>query len=454
MSKAAVISTILLVMPGELLAQPHEHHQEPREAGEAKPSEGEHEHAMHPPAEDAMSQAAAGLVIPHGREGSGTSWLPDSSPVLAHHFLAGDWMLMLHYSAVVGYDDQWSDRGSRRFASVNWIMGMASHPLLGGQIMLRSMLSAEPATMGGSLQLPLLLQSGETYGGKPLHDRQHPHDLFMETAAIYRHPLGKAAGIELYAAASGEPALGPPAFMHRPSGMSNPFPPIGHHWQDSTHISFGVLTAGLYTKWAKLEGSAFHGREPDEDRWNFDFGPLDSWSGRLSVNPTAKTSFQVSYGYIHSPEALEPDVSLHRATASGSYTTPVLLRGSLAMTAVWGRNIEAGHGSDSALAEATLDIDGRNVPFVRLEYVQKLSHDLVIPGDPEAKHHVFQGQFGYLHRFTGGPIVPFIGATVDVGLVPAELEAAYGTRVPFGAFIFIGVQPPKMAVGHEHMKDM
>ncbi len=244
--------------------------------------------------QEMQDEDSGGLILPHSREGSGTSWVPDSSPVYAHHFMADDWTLMLHYSLAAGYDDQWSDRGSRRFASVNWIMGMATRPLLGGQLTLRTMLSAEPATMGGHLQLPLLLQSGESYGGAPLHDRQHPHDLFMETAALYRHPIGGAFGVEVYGAAAGEPALGPTAFMHRPSGMINPFPPIGHHWQDSTHISFGVITAGVYTRWAKLEGSVFHGREPDEDRWNFDFGALDSWSGRLSLNPTDQTSFQVT----------------------------------------------------------------------------------------------------------------------------------------------------------------
>src|SRR5258708_1205399 len=172
-----------------------------------------------------MAQSEAGLQLPHGREGSGTSWMPDSMPVFAHHFMAGDWMLMLHYAATVGYDDQWSDRGSRRFLSTNWILGMASHPLLGGGIMFRSMLSAEPATAGGHLQVPLLLQSGETYGGQPLHDRQHPHDLFMEVAAIYRHALWDGVGIELYGPPSGEPPLGPTAFMHRLSPCTPPSPP-------------------------------------------------------------------------------------------------------------------------------------------------------------------------------------------------------------------------------------
>ena len=388
------------------------------------------------------------LSFSHSREGSGTSWMPDSSPVFAHHFMAGDWMLMLHYAAAAGYDDQWSDRGSRRLASTNWMMGMASHPLLGGQLTLRSMLSAEPATAAGELQLPLLLQSGETHGGVALHDRQHPHDLFMEVAAIYRHPIGDAFGFELYGAPAGEPALGPTAFMHRASAMNNPFPPIGHHWQDSTHIAFGVLTAGVYDRWVKLEGSIFHGREPDENRWDFDFGALDSRSVRVSVNPTQQTSFQVSYGYVNSPEALQPRESLHRLTASGSYSAPLFAEGNLALSAVWGRNVEAGHSTDSGLIEGNLDLDGSNVPFARVEWVQKLGHDLVLPGDPEAVYDVFQTSFGYVHRFNGGPVVPVIGVSVDVGLVPGSIQAVYGTQMPVGGFIFVGLQPPKM--GHEH----
>jgi len=429
----ALAASALVVNPGFAYAQEHEHGSMPgMEHGEP------------------AAPGAEPLSFTHSREGSGTSWMPDSSPVFAHHFMAGDWMLMLHYAATLGYDDQWSDRGSRRVTSTNWVMGMASRPLLGGQLTLRTMLSAEPATAGGELQLPLLLQSGETYAGQPLHDRQHPHDLFMEVAAIYRRPIADVFGIELYGALSGEPSLGPTAFMHRPSGMNNPFPPIGHHWQDSTHISFGVLTAGVYNRWVKLEGSVFHGREPDENRWNFDFGALDSWSGRLSVNPTQQTSFQVSYGYVNSPEAARPEESLHRVTASGSFSAPMLSDGNVALTALWGRNVAMGHSSDSALVEVNLDLDGKNVPFARVEYVQKLGHDLMLPGDPDAKYDVFQGSFGYVRRFTGGPVVPTIGVSVDIGIVPGSIEAQYGTRTPMGAFVFIGLQPPKMSMGHEH----
>ena len=450
-SRAFVVAVGAAFSANAALAQEHqhEHHTHEQKEQELPPQEGPEKMGT----ERGMSAfpGPAELQFSHGREGSGTSWMPDSSPVYAHHFMAGDWMLMLHYAATLGYDDQWSDRGSRRLASTNWLMGMASHPLLGGRLTFRGMFSGEPATLGGDKALPLLLQSGETYGGVALHDRQHPHDLFMETAAIYRHTIADMLGVEFYAAASGEPALGPTAFMHRVSAMNNLLPPIGHHWQDSTHISFGVLTAGVYNHWVKLEGSLFHGREPDEDRWNFDFGALDSYSGRLSVNPTQQTSFQVSYGYVNSPEALRPDESLHRLTASGTYSSPMLTAGNLAFSALWGRNIVAHESSDSFLAEVNADLDGSNVPFVRLEYVQKFGHDLVLPGDPEAKYDVFQAQFGYVHRFAqAGPVVPTVGVALDIGAVPDSVAGSYGTNTPVGAFIFVGLQPPKMSMGHEH----
>ncbi len=442
---ALAASMLLFAAPRMAPAQEHEQH----EHGQ-KPEDTSHQQGSMAGMEMPPAPGPEPLTFSHSREGSGTSWMPDSSPVFAHHWMPGDWMLMLHYAAAIGYDDQWSDRGSRRFTSANWVMGMATHPLLGGPLAFRTMLSAEPATAGGELQFPLLLQSGETYGGVPLHDRQHPHDLFMEVAAIYRRPVGDLFGIELYGAPAGEPALGPTAFMHRVSAMNNPLPPIGHHWQDSTHISFGVLTAGIYTRWLKLEGSLFNGREPDEDRWNFDLGPLDSWSARVSVNPTEQTSFQVSWGFLKSPEAIRPEENLHRVTASGTYSTPMLSRGNVALTALWGRNAEPTRSTDSFLLEASADLDGENVPFARLEYVQKLGHDLVLPGDPDAAHDVFQAQLGYVHRFAAGPVVPTVGVAIDVGGIPASIEPQYGTRAPLGAFIFVGLQPPKMSAAHEH----
>lgn len=396
-----------------------------------------------------MSALAAALFLlgaMDAREGSGTSWRPDGAPMYAVHQMPGDWMVMLHWSALAGYDDQWSDQGSRRFTSVNWAMGMAYHPLLGGEVELRSMLSLEPLTAGGPTQLPLLLQTGESYGGVPLHDRQHPHDLFMEVAAIWRRPLTDALGLELYAAPSGEPALGPTAFMHRASALVNPFPPIGHHWQDSTHISFPVLTAGVYSSALKLEGSAFHGREPDDNRWDFDFGALDSWSARLTANPSRALSLQISYGYLHSPEALRPDGSEHRATASAQ-----LSLGPVSATAVFGRKV-AGVSTSSLLGEIEADLDGGNTPFARLEWVQKPADDLAVPG--AAVYDVGLAVIGFAHRFEAiGPVAPLVGAAADLGLVPDSLQSRYGTRTPAGLFVYVGLQPPLMAMHHMHMEE-
>jgi hypothetical protein len=245
--------------------------------------------------------------------------------------------------------------------------------------------------------------------------------------------------------------------MHRASAAVDPLPPIGHHWQDSTHISFGVLTAGVFTRFAKLEASLFNGREPDEDRWNLDLGPLDSWSARLSVNPTDELSAQVSYGFLKSPEALAPGEDVKRATASLQWNRPALQAGALATTLVWGRNIEE-HGSlDSVLLEVLLDVDGKSVPFTRVEWVRKLGHDLALTDRPDARFDLFQLSLGYVYRFAAlGPVVPALGARVDVGLVPASLEAVYGSRAPVGVFVYLLLQPPHISASmhmHEHVHE-
>jgi hypothetical protein len=373
------------------------------------------------------------------RDGSGTSWKPDATPLYGHMFMPGDWMVMLHYSVFAGFDDQWSNRGDSRILSTNWVMGMASHPLLGGTLTFRAMLSGEPVTAAGPDQTPELLQSGETYGGQPLHDKQHPHDFFMETAVLYRHPLGENLNLELYGAPSGEPALGPTAFMHRASAMFNPFVPIGHHWQDSTHISFPVVTAGLFNQYVKLEGSLFHGREPDENRWDYDIGALDSWSGRLSINPGSGFSLQASYGYLNSPEAIDPTLNEHRLTASAQYAGE---HG--ALTAVWGRNIANHVNSDSFLVEGTLDVDGKSIAFMRGEWVQKSAADLDVLGN--ATYDISQLVVGYAYQpgQFGLPVVPFFGVAVDVGFTPISLIGVYGTQNPTGLYVFIGFHPPRL----------
>ncbi|HEU5056988.1 MAG TPA: hypothetical protein VFU21_10710, partial [Kofleriaceae bacterium] len=207
------------------------------------------------------------LGIPMSRHGSGTAWLPDESPMAAVHAAVRGWTLMLHGNLFAGYDGQASDAGDDELVSVNWLMGMASRDLAGGELAVRTMLSLEPLTVGAE-GYPLLLQTGETVDGQPLVDRQHPHDLFMELAAMYTRELGGGVGVQLYGGPAGEPALGPVAFPHRPSAMGDPLAPITHHWIDSTHITYGVATAGILTRHVKLAGSWFNGRAPAEGRYD------------------------------------------------------------------------------------------------------------------------------------------------------------------------------------------
>ena len=242
------------------------------------------------------------LGISMDRMGSGTSWIPDAVTLPSRHTMAGSWEIMLHGFVFLQYDKQSGPRGDDQFGSLNWGMLMASRPLAGGRFQTRMMLSLDPATVCNR-GYPLLLQTGETYRGQPLYDRQHPHDFWMEVGALYERELTSSLAWSLYVAPSGEPALSPVAFMHRPSAMDDPVAPLGHHWQDATHISFGVLTAGLFGRKWKLEGSLFNGREPNEKRWDFDRMRLDSYSGRVTVNPDSQWSLALGYGFLKSPES-------------------------------------------------------------------------------------------------------------------------------------------------------
>src|SRR5262249_23103328 len=192
----------------------------------------------------------------------------------------------------------------------------------------------------GANGYPLLFATGETADGRThLIDRQHPHDLFMELATTYSYDFNKTSSFYIYAGLPGEPALGPSAFMHRTSGMDIPEAPITHHWLDSTHITFGVVTAGVVLDKVKLEASAFHGREPDQHRYDIEVGALDSYSARLTYNPTRELSMQVSWGHIHSPEQLMPNVNENRLTASATYTVPLAGDTLWSSTFAWGRKM-------------------------------------------------------------------------------------------------------------------
>jgi hypothetical protein len=206
-----------------------------------------------------------------------------------------DWQVMLHGNAFVQFLHEAAPehRGATQAGSINWAMAMARRPFARGWFGVRTMMSLEPVTISGC-GYPNLLATGELCNGDNIHDKQHPHDLVMEAAAEFDRPLTGDVRWQVYAGLAGEPALGPAGFPHRLSAMANPISPIIHHWVDSTHITFGVVTAGVYNSRWKAEASIFNGREPDENRYDLDFGPLDSVSGRVSLMAAPSVALQVS----------------------------------------------------------------------------------------------------------------------------------------------------------------
>lgn len=450
--EAGVRTAVEVRLPEASPSMAHEHGTSRDESRPRK--EMHHMHGMHPGDEGEAAPATL-LELAATREASGTSWQPETTPHAAFHAMASGWTLMLHGNLFAGYDDQGGARGGREFAGVGWLMGMARHEIGKGELVARVMLSPEPIVLRSS-GYPLLLQTGESVDGQPLHDRQHPHDLFMEIAALFRTPLGESLALELYLAPSGEPALGPTAFPHRASAESDPLAPLGHHWQDSTHISYGVMTAGLLTRRIKLEGSVFNGREPDEVRTNLDLRRLDSASGRLSWAPLPEASVQFSYGFLKSPEELEPGTSIHRLTASAAWARAIREKGRLAAIAVFGRNDPStGPSTSSGLLEADVDLDGRNTVFGRTELVQKTGKDLVLsPERAERVYDIASFVLGYIHDFDLGPARFGLGGRASIAVISEDLSSSYGSRFPVGGMLFLRIKPPTMAsegmAGHRH----
>jgi hypothetical protein len=387
-----------------------------------------------------------GVVMPPTRQGSGTSWLPDETPMYAVHRQAGDWTLMAHANAFVQYLEDSGDRGSSQFGSINWFMGMADRAVGSGRLGFRAMASLEPWTIRGC-GYPDLLASGELCDGELIHDRQHPHDLFMELAATYDRPLAGALRLQLYGGPAGEPALGPTAFPHRISAMPSALAPITHHWFDATHITYGVITGGVYAARWKAETSVFNGREPDETRTNLDFARLDSWSGRVWWLPTREWALQVSAGRLTEAEASDEGgrrTDVVRTTASATYHRMQRPRSIWASTAAWGRNDEPGHDATNAvLAETNLTLDDRHSWFARFELSQKTAHDLDV--EASGAFTVAKLAGGYTRYFAAQHgFAPGVGAGISVGLVPEALVPSYGRRVNPGVAVFVTIRPGAM----------
>jgi hypothetical protein len=429
------------------------------------PAPGQEHHPAPSPADsvaapDSAATKSAGmrpgpLGEPRSRESSGTAWLPDASPMHALHGRAGEWELMLHGALYVHYLDDGGSRGREQFGATNWAMGMARRSVGGGDLTLRAMLSADPVT-ADECGYPDLLATGEFCGDEPLHDRQHPHDVFMELAAVYERALGEDLALQLYGGPVGEPALGPVAFPHRISSFPNPIAPIGHHWLDSTHIAFGVATAGLYGRRWKAETSVFNGREPDTDRYDLDLDPLDSYAARLWLLPNDRWALQASAGRLTEAEVHEAGgapIDVTRVTASATYHRPLGDAGGWATTIAWGRNREAGHATHALLGESALNLADRDVFYGRFELVEKSGGDLVLPEELEEESFtVAKLGVGYVRQLPPlAGLAPGLGAGVTVSRVPRDLEPFYGEATPVGLQLFFRMRPLPMPTGdHDH----
>jgi len=400
--------------------------------------ETDHQHDMQ------HMQGEHDMSMPPARDGSGTSWLPDDTPMYAVHRQAGAWTLMGHGNAFVQYLHESGRRGSQQAGSINWLMGMAARPVGGSaRLGLRAMVSLEPWTIRGC-GYPDLLASGEVCRGEAIHDRQHPHDLFMELAASYDRPLGGDVRLQIYGGPAGEPALGPVAFPHRISAMPSPLAPITHHWFDATHITYGVVTGAVYGRRWKGETSVFNGREPDEHRTNLDFGALDSWSGRVWLLPTSRWALQVSAGRLRQAEAGhdgEARIDVDRVTTSAAYHRSGGSGDIWASTIGWGRNSERGGDATNAfLAETALTLAERDTWFGRFEVSQKSGHDLAIESD--ASFTVAKLQAGYTRYFAASNgLKPGVGGGLSFGIVPDSLKPFYERRVNVGFGVFVTLRP-------------
>jgi len=406
--------------------------------------------------------------LPMNRNGSGTAWQPDQTPMYMWMQHKGPWMLMYHGSAFGRYTSQnFNHRDGRGHRNAvdgpNWGMVMAQRQVgQRGLLNLSLMMSLDPLTetRGG---YPLLFQTGESYKGQPLIDKQHPHDLFSGLSVAYTYAFSKDIDLTTYLGYPGEPTIGPTAFMHRISAMPNPDAPLSHHWTDATHITYGVASLGLRYKQFKLEGSNFTGREPDQYRYDFDRPRADSWAARLNWNPTSQLALQVSRAFIKSPEDLHPDENVTRTTASVLHSRTWGDHRFIASSLVWGLNQPTGHGREHAvLAESNLTL-GRPTFYGRYEFVQKDSEELsyYVPGLADAPldmvFNIHTLTLGSSYRLTtlGGPRGPAlsVGGQITGYVIPRELQndqrgrltqqLGYG-KLPLSASVYVRLTAPWM----------
>lgn len=373
------------------------------------------------------------------QDASGSSWQPDTTPWYGLHTRYHNWNLMAMGFANFVADHQGSRCGGNKFFSTSMLMPMAQHYIPDEPTIftVRAMLSLDP--LMGKRGYPLLFQTGETANGKtPLINRQHPHDLVMELAGIYSYQINDNQSFFVYLALPGEPALGPPVYFMRYSSLYNPEAPLTHHWLDSTHVQFGVATIGYIADTLKIDCSIFTGREPDQYRYNFDKPRFDSYAARITYNPTADISCQISYGYLKGPEQLEQNVNVGRTTASILYNKNWINK-DLQLCFAWGRNKKKpGIATNAFLGEFTLNLYENYIFFGRAERVGK---DELVPTNNAQRNRVFKINkitLGGLYQRQLGPIFCGLGALGSVyPHVPATLQSICQSHHPLSWMVFL-----------------
>ena len=457
-TKLAQAGLLLALALTQQLAAQHAHEHPPQEPtasqAEAIPS-NDHSHHSHDHGhgdavritDPASPNRGAGFLLSLG---SGTSMNPAAWPMPMVMQRAGDWSLMWMGQAFLVNTQQSGPRGGDKLYSANWGMLAAARNVGRGSVMVRSMVSLDPLTVTGQ-RYPLLFQTGETAYGKPIVDGQHPHDLLMELSVHYARPVSKRALLNLYYAPVGDAALGPIAFPHRASALEIPQATLGHHWQDATHIANNVVTAGLTYGAFRIEGSGFRGKEPNENRWNIDMGPIDSWSSRLSWQPGKNWLAQVSAGRLRSPETTHAD-DVVRTTASLHYTRPAPNTLGWSSSLIWARNYKTigRYSTNAVLGETVIPISRKNLLVTRAEWSQR---DELFEDDHDLAHEIFEQTgkrafdvagytVGYTRELgTVANIRTAVGFNATTYRIASELKPFYGNRpVGFSAFLRFRLQ--------------
>jgi hypothetical protein len=391
-----------------------------------------------------MGDNAAGMMLMN--QASGTSENPQAWPMPMRMLKLGTWQTMLMANAFIVDTQQSGPRGGDKFYSPNWFMGAAEHKVGSGAFMVNLMLSLDPATVTDR-RFPELFQTGETAFGRSITDGQHPHNFIMALGFNYARPITENTTLQFYFAPVGDPALGPVAFPHRASASELVSAPLGHHWQDSSHIADEVVTVGVTHKIVRLEASGFYGSEPGENRWIIQTGPINSWSTRFSVFPTKNWLAQVSVGRLTQPERQSPG-DVVRSTASVHYTKP-LPGGSWSSSFIWGRNHDTltHRNLNSYLLESELPVTRRNFITGRAELVDK---DELFANTPDLEEQLDRtaGSTFRIGAYTVGYTRDFevsrywqtgAGVNLTAFALPDAIRPYYGDH-PVGVSVFLRIR--------------